>query len=62
MVVSRQGIVWEAAFPWPVQLDEVKGMESWEVDIEREFRSNTVHVKKEDVAAILAGFDDPPEV
>jgi hypothetical protein len=43
-------------------LDEVKGMESWEVDIERELRSNTVHVKKEDVAAILAGFDDPPEI
>lgn len=62
MVVSRQGIVWEAAFPWPVQLDEVKGMESWEIDIEWKFRSNTVHVKTEDVAAIPAGFDDPPEV
>ena len=27
MVVSRQGIVREEAFLWPVQLDEVKGME-----------------------------------
>jgi hypothetical protein len=27
MVASRPGIVWEAAFPWSVQSDEVKGTE-----------------------------------